>query len=85
MGERRRWWVIHVAGYGAFAAYGLEAEAEETRAAKAEWEGGKGQKRVVAFGDEDDVRMVEGQMDQWRRDHELGVELTESQREAIGA
>ncbi|HUU23887.1 MAG TPA: hypothetical protein VM389_15235 [Phycisphaerae bacterium] len=84
MSEKRRWWIIHVAGYGAFAAYGLEAEVEETRAAKAEWEGGAGRKRVAAFADDDDARMVEAQMERWRRDLELGVELTESQREAIG-
>ena len=85
MSEKRRWWIIHVSDYGSFATYGLEAEVEETRAAKAEWEGGKGQKRVAAFGDEDDARLVAEQLDQWRRDHEAGVELGESEREAIGA
>lgn len=84
MSETRKWWIVHVAGYGAFATYGTEAEAEETRAAKAEWEGGVGRKRPAAPGDEDDQRMVEQQKDQLRRDLEGGVELDESRREAIG-
>ena len=42
----KSWWIIDVAGYGDFAFYGTEAEAEERRAAKAEWEGGVGKKRL---------------------------------------
>ena len=38
------WWEIRVTGYGNFVIYGTEAEAEEKRAAKAEWEGGVGRK-----------------------------------------
>jgi len=36
----RHWWVIKVAGYGEFAFYGTESEADEMRAHKSQWEGG---------------------------------------------
>jgi len=42
--SERCWWEIRVTGYGSFVVYGTEAEAEEKRAAKADWEGGVGRK-----------------------------------------
>ncbi len=84
MPETRKWWIIDVQGYGALAVYGTEMEAESTRAAKAEWEGSTGTKRLAVFTDKIDVRMVEDQQDEWRDDHEGGVELEPNQREAIG-
>lgn len=43
----RHWWLIVVEGYGQFAFYGTESEAEEMRADKASWEGSVGTKRRV--------------------------------------
>lgn len=37
--NHRLWWRINVGGYGDFAFWGSQAEAEERRRAKAEWEG----------------------------------------------
>lgn len=61
----RQWWVINVGGYGEFAYYGSEEEAEEMRAHKARWEGGVGRKRKA----EQDDPIVLRQMD-WVR-HEI--------------
>lgn len=48
----RPWWVILIAGgYGAFLFEGTEAEAEEMRAHKANWEGAVGHKRPASFSD----------------------------------
>ena len=42
MADERCWWIVKVTGYGTFPGYGTKEEAEEKRAAKAEWEGGVG-------------------------------------------
>jgi 23S rRNA A2030 N6-methylase RlmJ len=42
MSSVRAWFIIRVTGYGAFAYYGTKEDAEDKRAAKAEWEGGVG-------------------------------------------
>lgn len=47
----RPWWVINVAHYGAFLFEGTEAQAEEMRAHKANWEQGIGHKRPASFSD----------------------------------
>lgn len=44
---KKQWWIISVSGYGTFAFKGTEAEAEEMRAHKANWEGGVGRKRLA--------------------------------------
>jgi len=54
-----------VAGYGGFAFYGTEDEAEDMRVHKARWEGGVGRKRKA----EQDDPIVLRQMD-WVR-HEI--------------
>ena len=41
---KSKWWLITVGGYGSFAFYGTETEAEEMRQHKARWEGGVGRK-----------------------------------------
>jgi hypothetical protein len=43
--EKRIWWMIKVTGYGEFEHFGTEAEAEEMRVHKSQWEGGRGTKR----------------------------------------
>ncbi|QEE24547.1 hypothetical protein CS053_08555 [Rhodanobacter glycinis] len=43
----RHWWEIAVTGYGSFAFYGTEHEAEEMRAHKANWEHGVATKQQV--------------------------------------
>lgn len=43
--DSRVWWWINITGYGGFAYFGTEAEANQMRKDKAEWEGGRGTKR----------------------------------------
>lgn len=45
---KRYWWLISIAGYGDFAFYGTEREAENMRRHKAYWEGGTGRKEQIA-------------------------------------
>jgi hypothetical protein len=44
---KNKHWTIKVVGYGSFYVNGSENEAEEMRAHKSEWEGGKGTKRLA--------------------------------------
>lgn len=62
----RHWWVIDVAGYGPFAFYGTENEAEEMRAHKAAWEGGAGTKKRATTRNEIVRRQI-----RWVLDYEI--------------
>lgn len=46
MNADRIWWIIKVVNYGTFYYFGTTEEAEEMRAHKEDWEGGKGTKRM---------------------------------------
>lgn len=58
MPEEKRFWIITVAGWGSRALYGTEAEAEEWRAHKAQWEGGVGRKRPADLDDPEHLKLV---------------------------
>lgn len=45
--DPRVWWLISVTNYGRFEYFGTEAEADQMRKDKAEWEGGRGSKRLA--------------------------------------
>lgn len=49
--ERRHWWAIEVTGYGSFAFFGTESEAEEMRLHKASWERGTATKQRAEWND----------------------------------
>lgn len=51
----RNWWLIDIAGYGDFAYFGTQGEAEEMRSHKANWEGGRGTKKRIDKGHPDAV------------------------------
>lgn len=51
-------WLISVAGYGEWIYVGTEAEAEEMRAHKANWEGGIGKKRSMTTQYSDEAEKV---------------------------
>lgn len=51
-------WIISVGGYGSFGFLGTEAEAEEMRAHKADWEGGVGRKRRADPAKPKDLEMI---------------------------
>lgn len=76
----RQWWRISIGGYGAFAYYGDELEAEEMRAHKARWEGGAGSKQPI---DADDPMVVMEVLFR-RRERERGTPMDERELEAIG-
>jgi hypothetical protein len=59
MDEDRRWWVIKVSGYGAFAYYGTENEAEDMRVHKSRWERAAARKRRVGRNHELVRRRIE--------------------------
>lgn len=48
MKNKCEWWLIRVTGYGEFAQFSTEAEAEEMRRHKARWEGGTGTKERIS-------------------------------------
>lgn len=68
--NERSWWTIHVTGYGAFTIFATEAEAEDTRRAKAEWEGGRGRKRAA---DAKDIAEAKGHL-KWKQANEYPLE-----------
>jgi hypothetical protein len=71
--EERCWWSINVTGYGRFSYFGNDAEAEEMRKDKAEWEGGTGTKRKATLAEaEDGVNNLK-----WRRDFGYGMDERE--------
>lgn len=45
--NKRKWWRISVSGYGEYAFYGTQSEAEQERSHKAFWEGGVGAKETI--------------------------------------
>jgi len=83
MSETRQWWIIEVVGYGDFSFFGAEEEAEERRAAKAEWEGGIGRKRLASRANAEDRRMMAASLKQFRWRLKNDVELLRNERDAI--
>jgi len=64
--ETRESWTIYVTGYGFFEFEGTEAEAEEARKAKSQWEGGAGHKFRTNLSRESD-RLTAEMVGLWRR------------------
>jgi hypothetical protein len=79
----RQWWIIDVDGYGEFSFFGNEEEAEERRAAKAEWEGGVGCKRPADRSAAEDRKKIAASLKQFRWRLKNDVELLRNERDAI--
>lgn len=75
--DKRSWWAIKVTGYGTFAYYGTEIEAEDMRDHKTNWEGGHGTKRPAT---EDEIKEALKDL-RWQK--EQGYGLDEQQLEAL--
>ena len=77
MKQHRQWWSIRISGYGSFAFFGTRTEADQTCAAKAEWEGGRGAVRSATPKEID----VEKDHLLWKLEN--GYPLTDNQLEAL--
>jgi hypothetical protein len=81
--RRRKWWIIEVTGYGDFSFFGTEAEAEDTRIHKAEWEGGEGMKRRADRDNGRDRKLIAASLKHFRWEHRNEVKLEANELEAI--
>ena len=77
----RKWWLISVSGYGEFAYFGTENEAEEMRSHKSSWEGGIAHKKQIS----QDHPMVTNERDFMKWQNKNGYPLEERELEAIAS
>ncbi len=77
-------WKIRVSGYGTFDFTGTEAEAEEMRRHKAQWEGGNGHKYRVENQTEAD-RLMQRMCEKWDTHNAVSPALMKKYRTAIAA
>lgn len=75
--ETRAWWWINVTGYGGFAYFDTEPEADIIRKAKAAWEGGRGTMRPATEAEAAHEKKAV------HRRRELGCVLDERELESI--
>jgi hypothetical protein len=71
--DRRTWWTIDITGYGTFTVFATEAEADQKRRDKAEWEGGRGRKRAA---DADEIAEAKEHI-RWKQANEYPMEPEE--------
>ena len=75
--QGRRWWTISLPVYGDFQYYGSPTEAENMRAAKAQWEG---ETATIREATDDEAKKGRA-WQQWESDN--GYPMDERQRESI--